>query len=309
MLNNGEEMYFYTLNEYLQKTFGSKVYKLSLSLGTICPNRDGTVGNRGCIFCSEKGSGDFAESSAVPVFEQIESAKRRVINKIKTNKYIAYFQSFTSTYVPFETLKKALNDAINHPDIVAISIATRPDCISQETLELIKTLNNTKPIWVELGLQTIHKETADYIRRGYELNVFDDAVKRLKSAKISVIVHMIIGLPDESNEMIYKTAEYIGKSGADGIKLQLLHVLKNTDLAIDYSDGRFNLPTLQEYSEIVAECIKRIPRKMVVHRITGDGKRRDLIAPLWSTDKKYVYQYMIDYFKNHNLEQGINFKK
>ena len=299
-------MFFYSLNDYLKSTFGEKVYKLSLSLGTTCPNRDGRVGVGGCIFCSKMGSGDFAEASNLKVSEQIEAAKLRVKSKISSNKYIAYFQSFTSTYVPLETLERALTEAINHPDIVAVSIATRPDCLPDEVISLLNKLNKIKPIWVELGLQTIHKETADNIRRGYDLPVFDNAVKTLKSINVNVIVHMIIGLPGETNEMIFETAKYIGDSGADGIKLQLLHILKGTDLEKDFFNNKFTLPSLHEYAEIEVGCIKVLPKEMVIHRITGDGNKRELIAPLWSGDKKYVYQYLMDYFNKIDLIQGSN---
>lgn len=302
-------MFFYSLNDYLKSTFGEKVYKLSLSIGTTCPNRDGKVGVGGCIFCSKMGSGDFAEASNLKVFDQIEAAKLCVKSKISSNKYIAYFQSFTSTYVPFEKLEKALIDAINHPDIVGISIATRPDCLPDNVVNLLDKLNIIKPIWVELGLQTIHKETTDYIRRGYDLSVFDKAVKTLKGININVIVHMIIGLPGETNEMIFETAKYIGLSGADGIKLQLLHILKDTDIEKDFINGKFTLPSLHEYAEIVAGCIKVLPKEMVIHRITGDGNKRELIAPLWSGDKKYVYQYLIDYFNKIDLIQGSNLQE
>ena len=302
-------MHYYTLNEYLQNTFGCKVYKLSLSLGTTCPNRDGTVGVGGCIFCSERGSGDFAENVTLSITEQIEKAKQRVGSKIKSNKYIAYFQSFTSTYVSYNSLEKALNEAVGHPDIVAVSVATRPDCLTDEAIELMKELNKTKPVWVELGLQTIHKSTADYIRRGYGLSVFDDAVKRLKGADLKVIVHMIIGLPNETEEMIFETASYIGNSGADGVKLQLLHILENTDIAKDYLSKKFRLPSLEEYARTIAGCIKRLPPDTVIHRITGDGSKCELIAPLWSADKKLTYQYLLDYFREIELTQGELFTR
>lgn len=297
-------MYYYTLNEYLKKTFGCKVYKLALHSGTTCPNRDGTLGFGGCIFCSEDGSGDFAEKCKVSVTEQIENAKRRVTKKAQDGKYIAYFQSFTATYAPIEHLKHQFTEAINHPDIVALSIATRPDCLPTEVLELLNDLNKIKPVWVELGLQTIHQTSADYIRRGYELKVFDRAVADLKKSGLKVIVHLIIGLPGETDEMIYESAKYVGKREVDGVKFQLLHILKNTDIAEDYNDGRFTLPSLKKYAEIVAECIRLTPETTVIHRITGDGDKRKLIAPLWSADKKFVYQFLMDYFNNVNLIQG-----
>ena len=268
------------------------------------PNRDGTLGTRGCIFCSQKGSGDFAETKCENITQQIENAKRRVEAKIKSGKFIAYFQDFTNTYAPTEHLERIFLKAINHPDIVALSIATRPDCLPKEVLNLLERLNKIKPVWVELGLQTVHPASARYIRRGYDLNVFDKAVKDLKNIGVKVIAHMIAGLPQETDEMIFETASYIGHSGADGIKIHLLHVLEGTDLADDYEKGKFQLPTLEKYTELVLGCLKRIPKTMVVHRLTGDGAKRDLIAPLWSADKKKVLNYINKEISNSNLRQG-----
>lgn len=293
-----------SLNEHLKKRFGCKVYKLALSGGMTCPNRDGTLGNKGCIFCSACGSGDFAEDKTDSISAQIEKAKRRVKAKIKNGKYIAYFQDFTNTYAPVGHLERIFTEAINHPDVVALSIATRPDCLPNDVLCLLRKLCKIKPVWVELGLQTIHKATADYIRRGYELEVFDKAVKELKAIGVEVVVHMIIGLPHETDEMIYKTAEYIGHSGADGIKLHLLHVLENTDLAADFKINRFALPSLEKYTDLLLGCLKRIPKNMVVHRLTGDGAKKELIAPLWSGDKKRVLNYINSEIKRTNLIQG-----
>lgn len=276
-----------TANDYMQQTFGCKVYKLSLDGGFTCPNRDGTLGTRGCIFCSG-GSGDFAVPVGEDVFSAIESAKAVVGSKNRSEKYIAYFQSYTGTYAPVEHLRKLYTEAISHPDIVALDIGTRPDCLGDEVIDLLRELNGIKPVWIELGLQTVHEQTARYIRRGYPLEVFDDAVRRLKSAGIYTIVHMIIGLPGETPEMMYRTAEYIGRSGADGIKLQLLHVLRGTDLADEYAADKFKVLELEEYLAILRGCLERIPPDMTVHRLTGDGAKRDLIAPLWSADKKRV---------------------
>lgn len=298
-----------SLNKYLKNRFGCKVYKLALSGGMTCPNRDGTLGTRGCIFCSSLGSGDFAEVGCNSITKQIENAKLRVKAKIKDGKYIAYFQDFTNTYAPTEYLEKIFTEAISHPDVVALSIATRPDCLPDDVLNLLKKLNKIKPIWVELGLQTIHPKTADYIRRGYDLTIFDEAIKNLKTIGVEVVVHMIVGLPNETEEMIYKTAEYIGHSGADGIKIHLLHVLQNTDLAEDYKSNKFKLPTLEKYTELVIGCLKRIPENMVVHRLTGDGAKRELIAPLWSADKKRVLNYMNSEFARASLRQGELFAK
>lgn len=281
-------MEYYSFNQYLKDTFGCKVYKISINAGFTCPNRDGTLGTRGCIFCSKGGSGDFAESSTLSVTEQIESGKQRVSKKIKSGKYIAYFQAFTNTYAPIDVLAEKYCEAINHPDIVGISIATRPDCLGEEVLTLLSEINKIKPVFVELGLQTIHEKTAEYIRRGYPLSVYDNAVKALKKAGINTVVHLIIGLPNESREEMLESVEYACKSGADGIKLQLLHILKGTDLADDYLSGKFETLSMEEYLSIIKDCVEIIPKNVVIHRLTGDGPKKDLIAPLWSADKKSV---------------------
>lgn len=293
-----------SLNDYLKEKFGCKVYKLAISGGMTCPNRDGTLSTDGCIFCSESGSGDFSEKHCNSVTEQIEKAKLKVAKKTKCDKYIAYFQDFTNTYAPIGYLKKIFTEAISHPDIAALSIATRPDCLPNEVLDLLNQLQKIKPIWVELGLQTIHPTTAKLINRQYDLPIFDRAVNELKTRGIEVIVHMIVGLPGETEEMIFKTAEYIGQTDVDGIKIHLLHVLKNTALAEMYLNGDFSLPTLEEYTQLVIGCIRRLPPKTVIHRITGDGAKKDLIAPLWSADKKTVLNYLNSEFKRQNLKQG-----
>ncbi len=294
-----------SLNTYLKETFGEKVYKLALEGGFSCPNRDGTLGTRGCIFCLG-GSGDFAEKPCDNIFEQIENAKKRVAHKNPGGKYIAYFQSYTNTYAPVERLRKLFTEAISHPDICALSIGTRPDCLPDEVIDLLFELNKIKPVWVELGLQTIHPKTAEYIRRGYPLSVYDNAVKRLKQAKIYVITHMIIGLPGETCEDIVETARYIGQSGADGIKLQLLHILEGTDLAKDYRKGLFKTLEIDEYTEILGECIKVLPPEMTVHRLTGDGNKKFLVAPLWSGDKKRVLNAVNRDFTLKKITQGEN---
>ena len=280
-------MKYTTLNSYLKEKFGCKVYKISLDCGFTCPNRDGTLGYGGCIFCSEGGSGDFAESRSMSVTEQIEAGKERVKNKIKSGKYIAYFQAFTNTYADVNTLEKLYTEAINHPDIVALSVATRPDCLEQEKVELLGRLNKIKPIFVELGLQTVNEKTAKYIRRGYTLDVYDDAVERLHEQGINVVTHIIIGLPYETKKDMLSTVKYVCKV-TDGIKLQLLHILKGTDLAKDYCEHKFEVLTLEEYTDIIAECVKIIPENVVIHRLTGDGAKKNLIAPLWSANKKKV---------------------
>ncbi len=276
------------LNEYLRSRFGCKVYKLSLSADVTCPNRDGRLDTRGCIFCSAGGSGDFAADRHKPIAEQMEEAKARVSAKNRDGKYIAYFQSFTGTYAPVSYLRKIFTEAIQPEDIVALSVATRPDCLGPEVLALLSELNQTKPVWVELGLQTIHEGTARYIRRGYPLTVYDKAVKDLKEAGLEIIVHVILGLPGESAEDMLETVRYVAASGADGIKLQLLHVLRGTDLADDYYAGKVPVKSLEEYTDLLCRVVKEIPDEMVIHRLTGDGPKKLLIAPAWSADKKNV---------------------
>ena len=301
-------MHYRSFNEEMVRRFGCKVYKIALDGGFTCPNRDGTLDTRGCIFCSGRGSGDFAFGGE-EIDRQIEYAIALVAAKNKGGKYIAYFQNFTSTYAPVKKLRILYEKAVSHPDVVALSIGTRPDCLPDDVVDLLSEINKIKPVWVELGLQTIHEKTAEYIRRGYKLPVYDEAVKKLKNAGIDVITHMIIGLPGETREDIIETARYIGESGADGIKLQLLHVLKDTDLAVDYEAGKFELPTLEEYIDVLAECIKVLPENMVIHRITGDGAKKDLIAPLWSGDKKRVLNTINRTFDMLNLQQGSNLSR
>lgn len=281
-------MKYYSLNNYLRDTFGEKVYKLSLNAGFTCPNRDGTIDTRGCIFCSKGGSGDFAESASLSITEQIESGKKRVEKKIKNGKYIAYFQAFTNTYAPLDILRKKFYEAIHHKDIVALSIATRPDCLGEDVLKLLAELNSIKPVFVELGLQTIHEESAKYIRRGYNLDVYDKAVENLKKTGVNIVVHIILGLPNETKADMLESVKYVCDSGIDGIKLQLLHVLKNTDLEKDYNAGKFKVLAFDEYLDIIKACVDSIPQNIVIHRLTGDGAKKDLIAPLWSADKKRV---------------------
>lgn len=280
-------MKYTTLNNYLKERFGEKVYKIALNGGFTCPNRDGSIDTRGCIFCSKGGSGDFAESPDLTITEQIENGKKRLENKIKNGKYIAYFQAFTNTYAPVERLRTIYEEAINHPDIVALSIGTRPDCLGDDVLALLDELNKIKPIFVELGLQTINENTAKYIRRGYTLEVYDKAVANLHKIGINVVTHIILGLPNESKEVMLNSVKYACKV-TDGIKLQLLHILKGTDLAKDYEQGKFEVLTLEQYTEIIKECVQIIPENVVIHRLTGDGAKKDLIAPLWSADKKTV---------------------
>ena len=295
----------YTLNDYCRETFGEKLYKISLNGGFTCPNRDGTLGSRGCIFCSAGGSGDFAEDPHASIAAQIEAGKKKVEKKMKSGgHYIAYFQAYTNTYAPLERLEALFTAAISHPDIRVLSVATRPDCIPEETVALLARLNRIKPVWVELGLQTIHEESARYIRRGYPLAVYEDALRRLKEAGLTVITHVILGLPGETREDMLETIKYLAKGIKDGIKLQLLHVLQNTDLAEDYLAGRFSVMTLEEYLPLLADCVRRLPPDMVVHRITGDGPKSLLLAPLWTGNKRLVLNAITRYFKEEQVQQG-----
>jgi len=294
-------MYWNSLNDRLREQYGTKVYKLALSSGCSCPNRDGTLGSRGCIFCD--GAGAFA--AAGEIGHQLEAAKSRVAAKVKGDaKYIAYFQSFTNTYGSVERLRRLYSAAVEPEDIVALSIATRPDCLGPEILAMLAELNRVKPVWVELGLQTIHPAAAAYIRRGYDLPVYEEAVRNLKGIGITVITHQILGLPGETTDMMAETAQYIGQSGADGIKFHLLHVLRGTDLAADFCAGKVEPLTLETYISVLEECVRRIPRDMVIHRLTGDGAKRDLLAPLWSGDKKRVLNAIHAAFLRDDVEQG-----
>ena len=277
-----------TLNESLKKRFGSKVYKIALDGGFTCPVRDGKLDTRGCIFCSAGGSGEFASDRSLSITEQIEQGKNRVAGKIHDGRYIAYFQAYTGTYAPVERLRALYQEAIRHPDIVALSIATRPDCLPAEVLDLLEEMNRQKPVWIELGLQSIHAKTAEYIRRGYPLSVYDEAVQALHQRGIEVITHLILGLPGETVEDMCASVRYVCDGRTDGIKLQLLHILKGTDLAEEYQEGRVYALSEDEYIAILQKLVPLIPDDVVVHRLTGDGDKKLLIAPLWSADKKHV---------------------
>lgn len=284
-----------TLNEYNKEKFGCKVYKLSINAGFTCPNRDGTVGSGGCIFCSQGGSGEFAESG--DVLAALEAAKERVKAKNKDGKYIAYFQSYTNTYAPLERLKNLFMTAISPNYIVGLSVATRPDCLPDDTVELLKQINKIKPVTVELGLQTANENTAQYIRRGYKNDVYQSAVKNLKKAGITVVTHIIIGLPNEKITDAVQTTKFAVDAGTDGVKFHMLYVLKNTLLAKDYLSGKFSCLELDEYAFILKSCLDVLPNEIVVHRITGDGAKKDLIAPMWSGNKKYVLNFLNKYLK------------
>ena len=280
-----------TLNQHYREKFGCKVYKLAIDAGFSCPNRDGTLGLGGCIFCSGEGSGEFAEKGC-SVSAQLERAKKRVGDKIKDGKFIAYFQSFTNTYGPVVHLRRLYWEAIAPADIVGLAIGTRPDCLGSNVIKLLQEINAVKPVSVELGLQTIHESTVRYIRRGYENAVYFDAVRRLKAAGLEVVTHIILGLPGETPEQMVQTTRAAVAAGTDGVKFHLLHVLRGTDLAKDYEAGTFTCLTLETYGDILKQCIAVLPPHITVHRITGDGAKKDLIAPLWSADKKRVLNYL-----------------
>ena len=285
-------MTYTTASQPYRKKFGCKVYKLSLDAGFTCPNRDGTVGNRGCIFCSQYGGGEFAQGQESSITQQLEKAKEKVAFKVGNGKFIAYFQSFSNTYGHPDHLRKLYLEAIAPDDVVGLAIGTRPDCLGDDVLEVLKEIHAIKPVSVELGLQTASDKTAEYIRRGYALPVYLDAVKRLKEAGIEVVTHIILGLPGEDIAQAVETTRVSVAAGTDGVKFHLLHVLQNTDLAEAYGRGEFECLTLPEYTDWLRACLTEVPGEVVVHRITGDGAKRDLIAPLWSADKKKVLSYL-----------------
>lgn len=302
MMKWGEKPY-HSLDYMLRERFGEKVYKVTLNGGMSCPNRDGKLGTRGCIFCSAGGSGDFAADSSLSITEQIDRQISILSAKRPIHKYIAYFQAFTNTYAPVEYLEKIFTEALSHPGIAALSIGTRPDCLGKDVVTLLSRLNRQKPVWVELGLQTIHEKTAAYIRRGYPLSCFEDAVKRLRSEDIEVIVHTILGLPGESTQDILNTMEYLNHQDIQGIKLQLLHVLRGTDLASDYEKGLFCTYERDEYISLVISCLEHLRPDMVIHRIAGDGPKDLLISPLWASRKREVLNLLHHQMKeNHNYQ-------
>lgn len=296
---------YHSLDYEMKKTFGTKVYKIALDGGMTCPNRDGTLDSRGCIFCSAGGSGDFAVELRQSVSEQIEEAAARIRHKVGASSgFIAYFQSYTNTYAPVERLRKLFTEAIRHPDVRVLSIATRPDCLPEEVLDLLAELNQFKPVWVELGLQTIHEDTAAFIRRRYELSCFEDALARLRGRGLDVIVHVILGLLGESRTRMLETVDYLAHQDIQGIKLQLLHVLKDTDLAQYYEKDGFPVMSLEEYIDLVIDCIALLPPHMVIHRLTGDGPKKLLLAPLWSSNKRLVLNTLTKRLRERGVTQG-----
>ena len=299
----GEKRY-YSLNEYCKQTFGDKVYRLSLNGGMTCPNRDGFLSTGGCTFCSEGGSGDFAACYDVSISAQIAEAKTRIQQKTDCNKFIAYFQAYTNTYAPISHLRRIYTEALNEPDVVALSIGTRCDCLPDDVLDLLEELAHIKPIWIELGLQTIHNQTHAQLNTHTTVELFAEAVNKLHARNIPVITHVILGLPGETKKMMLDTVSHVATLPVSGIKLQLLHILKGTKLASEFETEPFPLFELEEYCDFVIDCLEILPPNMVVHRLTGDGPRKLLIAPLWSTDKKRVLNTIAKRMKERYTWQG-----
>lgn len=302
-----EEWYgkpYYSVDAYLKNTFHEKLYRIALNGGMSCPNRDGKIHTRGCIFCSQGGSGDFAQAPTLSITEQIEQGKQLVSQKYSGSHYIAYFQAYTNTYGPVDYLRQIFMEAITHPDVVILSIATRPDCLDKEILDLLSELNTIKPVWIELGLQTIHEESAAFIRRGYPLSCFEQAVSSLKERGINIIAHTILGLPHETKQQMLETVEYVANLNIFGIKLQLLHILKDTDLADYYAKHPFPFFSLEEYTDFITEIISRLPTDLVIHRLTGDGPKSLLIEPQWSRNKKLVLNTIHHKLKEKKIRQG-----
>lgn len=298
---------YYSLDNYFKTTYHEKMYKIALDAGMTCPNRDGTLDTRGCIFCSAGGSGDFAAPRTLSIHEQIQYGQEALSKKLTGNRFVAYFQAYTNTYAPISVLRRLYTEALSEPSIVGISIATRPDCISTEVLNLLLELHNEYPnkfIWIELGLQTIHPQTASYIRRGYPLSVFDEVVASLHRIDIPIIVHVILGLPGEDNEMTLQTIQYLNQLPIWGIKLQLLHVIENTDLAVDWKNEMFTLPSKENYLELLIDCIERLRPNIVIHRLTGDGPASKTLAPLWSLHKRDILNSFHRRMKERNTWQG-----
>ena len=295
---------YHSLDYMLRERFGEKVYKVTLNGGMSCPNRDGKIGHRGCIFCSEGGSGDFAADVSLSVTEQINSQIAILSAKRPIHRYIAYFQAYTNTYAPVEYLKKIFTEAISHPKVIALSIGTRPDCLDDKVIALLSELNRMKPVWIELGLQTIHEDTARYIRRGYSLSCFEDALSRLRAAGLEVIVHTILGLPGETHDDILETIKYLNATDIQGIKLQLLHVLSGTDLAADYQVGKFEVLGRDAYIDLVIDCLEHLRPSIIIHRVTGDGPKELLIAPQWASRKREVLNLLHHRMKEMGSFQG-----
>ena len=303
-MNRWGEKRYHSMDYDLKQLYGEKVYKITLNGGMTCPNRDGKIGHGGCIFCSTAGSGDFAGPATCSITKQLAMGKENLTKKRPVHSYIAYFQAFTNTYAPVEYLRQIYMEAIQDPDVQILSIATRPDCLPDDVLQLLEEINQIKPVWVELGLQTIHPQTATYIRRGYPLEVFEEAVNNLRKRNISVITHTILGLPGENEDMMLETIDYLNKMDIQGIKLQLLHILKGTDLALDYEKQPFWSPSMEEYISLLGTCIARLRPDITIHRLTGDGPKELLIAPSWTSQKRTVLNTLHRYLTEKDIWQG-----
>lgn len=295
---------YHSLDYELKRRFGEKVYRLSLNGGMTCPNRDGRIGYGGCIFCSAGGSGEFAADPSLSIRQQIDAAKKLLEKKRSARRYIAYFQAYTNTYAPVSYLEAIFTEAISCPEIVLLSIATRPDCLEPPVVDLLSRLNLKKPVWVELGLQTVHEDTAAFLRRGYPLSAFENAVERLRARGIEVVTHVILGLPGEDKERMLQTIRYLNRQDIQGIKLQLLHILKGTDLAALYEQQPFPIFTLEDYVQTVLSCVERLRPEIVIHRLTGDGPKDLLLAPLWSRSKRQVLNTIHQEFRLKDTWQG-----
>lgn len=300
----GDKRYL-SLNYELRKTFGTKVIKLSLDGGFTCPNRDGTIGNRGCIFCGEEGSGEFTSSRKLSIKDQIESQKRFLSKKWSEGKYISFFQNFTNTYSTVKDLNKKYSEAISQNGVVGLAIATRPDCLSEEVLSLLEEFNKKTFLWVELGLQTIHGETAKFIRRGYELDCYEKAIMELNKRNIKVVTHLIFGLPNETNKDMLDSVKYISNTNTWGVKFHNLYIQEGTDLYNYYIKNPFHILSIDEYISLVVDSIELLPQNMVVHRLTGDGKKELLVEPRWTLNKLKVLSSIDKELKQRNTYQGI----
>ncbi len=307
MNNSWNGKRYHSLNYFLREKFGEKVFKISLDGGFSCPNRDGKVSKGGCVFCSARGSGDYAGSRNFSITNQFNNVKTMMANKWKSGKYIAYFQAYTNTYAPIDELRQKYEEAINQEGVVALSIATRPDCLEDDVLDLIEELSKKLYVWVELGLQTINDNVAKKINRGYDLKVFDDAMTRLKERNIDVVVHSILGLPGESQDDMLKTIDYIAHSGAQGIKLHLLHLMKDTKMVELYESGELQFLSQEDYIKLICKAVSMLPKEMVVHRLTGDAPRDLLIGPMWSLKKWEVLNAIDKTLEDNDIYQGKNF--
>lgn len=296
---------YHSLNYFLREKFGEKVFKISLDAGFSCPNRDGTINKGGCIFCSERGSGDFAGNRHFSIKNQFEEIKSVMNKKWKVGKYIAYFQAYTNTYAPINLLREKYEEAIRQEGVVALAIATRPDCLSKEVLDLLEELSEKVYIWLELGLQTINKNSAKIINRGYNLETFEEAIMELNRRKIDVVVHTIFGLPGETKDDMLATVKYIANKPIKGIKFHLLHLMKNTPLVKFYEEGKLRFLEEEEYIEILCESIAMLPQGTIIHRLTGDAPRELLIGPMWSLKKWEILNAIDNKLAEKNLYQGL----